>query len=269
MGGIALAVFMLARVRRLRRGVRSPWRFTHQAGLGSFLLLVVCGLIAAMLASTLIPQEAVEARTPRAVLLLMLAGWGGQAMALALLLGKGAIRPARADGGGFRRRTPAAAVVIGLLGLAIFWPLTNMANVLGALTQEAVTGVAPSGLAHGLLPMLIEAGPSPWTWGIVAAVIVGPAVFEEILYRGLLQESLRRSGLGRTRGAWAAISLSSGVFVLMHVGAVDVHALPALFVLSMGFGWAFARTGTLTACVTMHLLFNAGNLLFAVPWIIG
>jgi membrane protease YdiL (CAAX protease family) len=156
-----------------------------------------------------------------------------------------------------------------VVGLAIFWPLTNMVNVLGAMVQEAISGVAPSKLAHGLLPTLVEAGPGPWTWGIVAAVIVGPALVEEILYRGLLQESIRRSGLGRTRGAWAAISLSSCVFVLMHVGSVDLHALGALFVLSMGFGWAFARTGRLAASVTMHLLFNAGNLLFAVPWIIG
>jgi len=61
--------------------------------------------------------------------------------------------------------------------------------------------------------------------------------------------------------------LASLVFTAMHVGAVDPHGLAGLFVLSLGFGWVYAKTGRLTASITMHMAFNAGNILLAVPWL--
>jgi membrane protease YdiL (CAAX protease family) len=41
------------------------------------------------------------------------------------------------------------------------------------------------------------------------------------------------------------------------------HALAALFVLSLGFGWVYEKTGRLEAAVTMHALFNAANVALA------
>ena len=153
--------------------------------------------------------------------------------------------------------------------MAIFWPITVAVSAIGALAQQAITGVSPSDLAHGMLPELIVAGPSTAAWMMVTVIVVAPALLEEILYRGLLQESLRRMSFGRRNAAWGAIAVTSLVFTLMHVTVISPHALPGLFVLSLGFGWVVARTGRLAAGVTMHLLFNAGNLLIAVPWITG
>ena len=90
---------------------------------------------------------------------------------------------------------------------------------------------------------------------IVLLVAVVP-IMEEILYRGILQRVLGALGLS----AAPAILLTSVIFALMHVGAARVHALPALFVLSIGFGWAYEKTGRLIAPMVMHMLFNAGNL---------
>ena len=49
----------------------------------------------------------------------------------------------------------------------------------------------------------------------------------------------------------------------MHAGAARWRALPALFVLSIGFGWIYEKTGRLWASIVMHVLFNAVNVVLA------
>jgi membrane protease YdiL (CAAX protease family) len=49
----------------------------------------------------------------------------------------------------------------------------------------------------------------------------------------------------------------------MHAGSVPLHGLAALFILSIGFGIVYERTGRLTGPVVMHVGFNAGNLVMA------
>ena len=46
--------------------------------------------------------------------------------------------------------------------------------------------------------------------------------------------------------------------------AADWHALPALFVLSLGLGWLYERTGSLWAVMLMHALFNASQITFTL-----
>ena len=48
------------------------------------------------------------------------------------------------------------------------------------------------------------------------------------------------------------------------VGAADWQGLPSLFVLSLGLGWIFTKTGRLIAPIIVHMLFNGFNLLMAV-----
>ena len=57
--------------------------------------------------------------------------------------------------------------------------------------------------------------------------------------------------------------IASVIFALAHLTVVPPHGLAALFVLSLGFGWAYEKTGSLWAPFTMHALFNAGNLILA------
>jgi membrane protease YdiL (CAAX protease family) len=93
---------------------------------------------------------------------------------------------------------------------------------------------------------------------ITGVTIIGPLI-EEVMYRGLLQNGIRRVGAT----PWAAITIASTVFAVAHVNVVPPHGLVGLCVLSLGFGWAFERSGTLWAPFTMHALFNAGNILLA------
>ena len=84
-----------------------------------------------------------------------------------------------------------------------------------------------------------------------------------VLYRGLLQESLRRHRVLMGGSPWGSIIIASIFFTLMHIGAADWPGLPSLFVLSLGLGWVFTRTGRLVAPITVHILFNGFNLLLA------
>jgi len=80
------------------------------------------------------------------------------------------------------------------------------------------------------------------------------------MYRGVLQEALRRLGIG----AWPAVLGVSAIFTLLHATVVPWHGLVGLAAISIAFGWVYERTGRLTASITLHMLFNAGNLAVAM-----
>lgn len=159
-----------------------------------------------------------------------------------------------------RRSSWAQAALVGGVALVLIWPLMSVAGFFAGGVAQFLTGDRPDPVAHETLRRLLE---EPWSPAYVAMVIgvvlIAPLV-EEVLYRGLLQRALRGFGIG----PWPAVIATSAAFALMHLGSADVHALAALFVLSLAFGWAYERTGRLIAPVLMHILFNAGNLALAL-----
>ena len=91
---------------------------------------------------------------------------------------------------------------------------------------------------------------------LAAALVLAAPIIEEVMYRGLLQQVIVSVGIRR----WPAIIITSVFFALMHIDAAQPHAVLALFVLSLGFGLVYERTGRLLAPIVMHALFNAANL---------
>jgi membrane protease YdiL (CAAX protease family) len=83
---------------------------------------------------------------------------------------------------------------------------------------------------------------------IVLAVVIAPVV-EEMLFRGLVQTTLR-SYLGRP---WLAIVFTSVLFAAVH--DQPTH-WPALFALAMGLGYSYEKSGSLFRPIFMHALFN-------------
>lgn len=58
-----------------------------------------------------------------------------------------------------------------------------------------------------------------------------------------------------TQTAWGPIIFSSAVFALAHVGQ---GAAPiSLYLLSMGLGWLYQKSGNLTVCILIHALLNS------------
>lgn len=86
-------------------------------------------------------------------------------------------------------------------------------------------------------------------------VLIVVPVFEEILFRGIVQSTIRRY----SRSAWVAVFVTSALFAAMHPS----HHWPAIFILSVGMGYSYERSGSLFRPIFMHVLFNTTNVVAA------
>jgi membrane protease YdiL (CAAX protease family) len=102
---------------------------------------------------------------------------------------------------------------------------------------------------------------------IIVTVIFVMPVFEEMLFRGLFQTTIRsflaspplakRFG-SRLSTPWLAIALSSGIFASVHAYAGH---WPALFVLALCLGYAYEKSGSLLRPIFIHSFFNATSII--------
>lgn len=150
------------------------------------------------------------------------------------------------------------SAVLGVTALVAWWPVVQVAHLAGVAVVAGLGGEHEA-VAHDLLREITEARFSIGTWVVVGLVTIAAPVMEEVMYRGALQSLLRRYV-----GRWGAIMTTSLVFMAAHWGGVSPQAMSALFVLSIGFGWVYERTGRLAAPICMHIAFNVANLLIAV-----
>lgn len=158
-------------------------------------------------------------------------------------------------------------VVIGACAMLLFWPLVQSVAMAAEFLVEQMQGAPLEPIAHETLAKLHAAPRDGWFFALTGLVVLAVPFMEEVMYRGILQPILSGAGLGR----WPAIVGTSVVFASVHLALARPHAVAAIFVLSLGFGWAYERTGRLAAPVTMHVLFNAGNvaLIFLLPEVPG
>lgn len=108
---------------------------------------------------------------------------------------------------------------------------------------------------HQSLDLLTDAGIGMQALITIFAALIVP-VFEELLFRGFLQTSLR-SVSGKP---WAAIVITSLFFSILHP---PTH-IPALFILSCGLGYAYERSGSLFRPILMHIFFNGFSIAVTV-----
>jgi membrane protease YdiL (CAAX protease family) len=91
---------------------------------------------------------------------------------------------------------------------------------------------------------------------LLGFVIIVVPVFEEVLFRGLLQSMIRGFG----HGPWEAIFLASAAFAVLH----PVTHWPALFVLAGCMGYAYEKSGSLFRPIFIHAFFNAASVTAAL-----
>lgn len=258
-----VVLFGLWRTRFWRPSVdlATPWRLSAGVSFALFALSIVGGGIVANIVATLIARAGIEDTTLR----LAIGTWGG---VLGGLLGAtpgwviASQEPRPADGA-----TPVplgTGLLAGLLGLAIALPPVEAAASLGQAVQQAISGREPDPLAHDTLQVLMSTTPDLGWWLVVGGALIGAPVLEEILYRGFLQQGMRRLGIG----PWLATAATAGLFALMHLPALPdegrISALSGLLVLAIGLGILRERTGRLSPCILAHALFNTFNLLLAI-----
>ena len=186
---------------------------------------------------------------------------------------------ARADRSGGRSglRVRLGDAPRGLLGLGLTIPFYAVAAA-ASLWAMHLLGRPTNPVAHKALEPIASGNATVWDWAIIGAAVLGAPIAEELIFRVFLQSffaSVPRmldGGDGPTRGqgTWIAIAFSAALFAAMHVGTsasdgpVPYYALPGLFVLGLGLGTAYERTGRLGVPIVMHALFNAGNVVLAV-----
>jgi len=82
----------------------------------------------------------------------------------------------------------------------------------------------------------------------LAAVVAAP-LFEELIFRGLIQNGIVRA----THRPWLGVLVASALFALIH----PWWTMPPIFVLSLLLGIVYQRSQNLWAVTLMHALFNA------------
>ncbi len=92
-----------------------------------------------------------------------------------------------------------------------------------------------------------------WLVGLVAIVVIGAPLVEELVYRGLLQGALVR----RFNDAVAVVAVAA-FFALIHFRWVEY---PGLFVFGLVLGVCVLRTRRLGMGILTHMSFNATGLL--------
>jgi membrane protease YdiL (CAAX protease family) len=163
----------------------------------------------------------------------------------------------RLRGFGLRLRTIPRDLGFGTLDLLAVWPL-----VLGMIAVVMEIGRLLLGPKfevpmHMELKLITESASLPLQVLVIfSAVVIAPAV-EEMLFRGLVQ-TVFRSYLGRP---WLAIALTSAMFAIVHANGTH---WPALFILSMGLGYAYEKSGSLYRPIFMHALFNGITIVAAL-----
>jgi membrane protease YdiL (CAAX protease family) len=153
------------------------------------------------------------------------------------------------------------AMLAGLLGLLVCWPFLQLVIDGASRLQQALGGEAAPALGHSTLQSLRAQASEPAAWGVAATAVLITPLAEEITWRGLIQQALKRARLPLP----AAILLTSAGFALFHWSVLPAAARPgglaALMLLGVTLGWLTERTGRIEAAMTAHAAFNLANLL--------
>ncbi len=238
-----------------------PWPGLLFAALALYVLSGLVGLLAGMLATALLPADAFAAKSLAGLVAFTLAV--GAAGLMLQLIAPRTDATGQADDalGAFRLRPSHLPRGLGWFLLAA--PVVIAVSLLAVLAARVSSGVVPEPVAHDLLRQILDHRASPWAWGLVAAAVVGAPIVEEVVYRALFQSAILKA----TGRPWVAIAITSILFVAAHLSpgaGVPVHALATLAALSVCMGVAYEHTRSLIVPITMHVCFNAANVVLAL-----
>jgi membrane protease YdiL (CAAX protease family) len=204
-------------------------------------------------------------------------------------LGAGAIKLL-----GLGPRQITAGVVTGATTMFVLYPIIQLTSecVVKVYEHYNLTKAKP----HEILQLLGKSQDRRLTiFAILLACVIAPLA-EELLFRGLLQTMLVRmfSMMFERRWAramdnpnlsmdhqsslvpleyepalvpipstnvgvrWAAVIVTSAIFAAIHI---EPAFLAPLFVLALGLGYVYERTGNLWVTITAHALFNTAQIL--------
>lgn len=157
-----------------------------------------------------------------------------------------------------------APIGLGLLLLAA--PLVVLAGDLAMLVHRSLAEEGTTqAIAHPLLQQMVDGRSDPWVWVLVATVVIGAPIVEEVVYRVFVQSAFLRL----TNHAWVSVIITAVIFGTMHaIGPAQTrspwYAAVTVGVLGLCCGGAFERTKRLGVPIAMHAGFNAANVALAM-----
>lgn len=155
-------------------------------------------------------------------------------------------------------------LTVGLGCFALAFPVIMLAGIGGEALHTQFAGEPPEKVAHETLSRIVswyEGTPSdPWLWGLLAIIVIGVPIVEELTYRVFLQSAAIRL----VKSPWVGICITSVLFALMHKGTAPWHALVPLFAVGLTCGLAYERTKRVGVPIAMHACFNALNIAVAL-----
>lgn len=184
--------------------------------------------------------------------------WSAYVVAIAGAAGLLIARRRELSRAGFRAEAHDAWMGIG--AYLLVFPIVTAVLLAAAAMADAFRGEPSDPISHDLLAQLANSERGIAWWAMVGAVVVAAPIVEEVIYRGCLQSCIRRAG-GTTT---SAILLTALIFAAAHASTVRAEALLGLFVLGIGFGVVFERTGRLGTAIVMHAAFNGANIAQAI-----
>ena len=207
----------------------------------------------------------------------------GELMAIVLIIFLVRVHFARRlKGFGLNVKTIVKDFFAAFVNLLTVWPLITAAMLLTIFFGEHIWGQDYQMQQHQQLTTITEYPQLPLRIMIFIVAVVIASLFEEMIFRGLFQTTIRSyfearfwsptaQGTGHHRkvscgedrvtdryGAWIAILISSGLFAATHA---DTGHWPALFVLGVCLGYAYEKSGSLFRPIFIHSFFNATSLI--------
>ncbi len=159
---------------------------------------------------------------------------------------------------------PTRAIAAGIAGFLLAAPIVAAVGMGIGAAQEALGAPRPPSNSHETLRILIERRETLFTLLTLTHVAVLVPLAEESLWRGLLQPSLRRAGMGGLSSVVVTALLFTGIHWSMIPADGRFAALAMLGTLALVLGILRERTGGTLAPIVLHGLFNAANVAIAV-----
>lgn len=137
----------------------------------------------------------------------------------------------------------------GAVNLAAIYPVVLLALYLTVEVGKLFAGPEFELQKHQTLVEMNQAIPMWMRMSLVLFAVAIVPVFEEVLFRGLIQSTLT-AYLPRP---WMSIGITSALFAGLHYGTHSV----GIFVLACCLGYAYERSGSLWRSIFIHILFNS------------
>lgn len=154
-------------------------------------------------------------------------------------------------------------IPVGIGCFILTYPFIELMKMLGKFIYEQTQDEPPSGLGHPTLELYNNDPGNMWVWAIVGAAVIGAPIVEELIFRVFLQGAM----IKWLKSPWLSIVLSSIIFASVHrlgPSPLPFYALLQIFAVGMGCGVAYERTKRVGVPITIHVCFNALNVLMVV-----